>query len=59
MLGFGVMLFSSFVPVRRFGTLIGVTVFGTLIATVIVLPAMLKVAWSPERAAKLSDDLHR
>lgn len=57
MLGFGVMLMSSFVPVRRFGTLIGVTVFGTLVATVIVLPAMLKVAWTPRRAARLSEDL--
>lgn len=57
MLGFGVMLFSSFVPVRRFGTLIGVTVFGTLIATVVVLPAMLKIAWTPRSAARLADDL--
>ena len=45
MLGFGVMLSSSFVPVRRFGELIAMTVFGCLIATVIVLPALLKVAW--------------
>lgn len=45
MLGFGVMLFSSFVPVRRFGQLIAITVFGCLLATVIILPALLKVAW--------------
>ena len=45
MLGFGVMLSSSFVPVRRFGQLIAMTVFGCLIATVVVLPALLKVAW--------------
>ncbi|MFT6396040.1 MAG: putative RND superfamily exporter protein [Bradymonadia bacterium] len=45
MLGFGVMLASSFVPVRRFGQLIAITVFGCLLATVIVLPALLKVAW--------------
>ena len=45
MLGFGVMLSSSFVPVRRFGQLIAMTVLGCLIATVVVLPALLKVAW--------------
>jgi len=43
MLGFGVMLLSSFVPIRRFGTLIGVTVFGCLIATIVLLPALIKV----------------
>ena len=43
MLGFGVMLLSSFPPVRRFGELIGVTVFGTMLATLIVLPALLRV----------------
>ncbi len=45
MLGFGVMLASSFVPVRRFGQLIAITVFGCLLSTVIVLPALLKVGW--------------
>lgn len=45
MLGFGVMLASSFVPVRRFGQLIAITVFGCLLATVIVLPALLKIGW--------------
>ena len=45
MFGFGVMLSSSFVPVRRFGELIAITIAGCLLATVIVLPALLKVGW--------------
>lgn len=49
MLGFGVMLMSSFVPVRRFGTLIAITVFTCLIATLLVLPALLKVGYTPLR----------
>lgn len=44
MLGFGVMLLSSFVPVRRFGELIGVTVGLCLLSTLIVQPALLRVA---------------
>jgi hypothetical protein len=44
MLGFGVMLLSSFVPVRRFGELIGVTVGMCLLSTLIVQPALLRVA---------------
>ena len=44
MLGFGVMYFSSFVPVRRFGELIGVTVGMCLLSTLIVQPALLRVA---------------
>lgn len=44
MLGFGVMLVSSFVPVRRFGELIAVTVALSLISTLIVQPALLRVA---------------
>lgn len=47
MLGFGVMLLSSFVPVRRFGELIGVTVGMCLLSTLIVQPALLRVA-APE-----------
>ena len=49
MLGFGVMLTSSFVPVQRFGQLIAMTVFGCLLATMIVLPALLKVGWLSAR----------
>ncbi len=48
MLGFGVMLLSSFVPVRRFGELIGVTVGMCLVSTLVVQPALLRV-WAPER----------
>lgn len=44
MLGFGVMLTSSFVPVQRFGELIGVTVGMCLLSTLIVQPALLRVA---------------
>ncbi|HHH31138.1 MAG TPA: hypothetical protein ENK57_22705, partial [Polyangiaceae bacterium] len=47
MLGFGVMRFSSFVPVQRFGELIGVTVGLCLLSTLIVQPALLRV-WAPE-----------
>ncbi|MEL6181501.1 MAG: MMPL family transporter, partial [Myxococcota bacterium] len=43
MFGFGVMLWSSFPPVRRFGELIAVTVFGCLLATIVVLPPLLRV----------------
>ncbi|RLB53535.1 MAG: hypothetical protein DRJ42_11735 [Deltaproteobacteria bacterium] len=43
MLGFGVLLFSSFVPVRNFGELIAVTAFFCLLSTVVVQPALLRV----------------
>ncbi|NOY94586.1 MAG: MMPL family transporter [Deltaproteobacteria bacterium] len=44
MAGFGVLLFSSFVPVRHFGELIAVTVGSSLLATLVVQPALLEVA---------------
>ena len=44
MAGFAVLLFSSFVPVRRFGELIAVTVGATLFATLVVQPALLQIA---------------
>lgn len=44
MAGFAVLLMSSFVPVRHFGELIAVTIGGCLLATLIVQPALLKVA---------------
>ena len=56
LLGFGVMLLSSFPPVRNFGILIGVTVFGTLIATILVLPALLKVGARPIDAKHFAED---
>ena len=43
MLGFGVLLFSSFVPVRHFGELIAVSAAFSLLATIFVQPALLKV----------------
>ena len=43
-LGFGVLLLSNFVPVRRFAELIAVSVVGCLVATLIVQPALLRVA---------------
>ncbi|MCA9609830.1 MAG: MMPL family transporter, partial [Myxococcales bacterium] len=46
MVGFGVMLLSSFVPVQRFGELVGVTVGMCLLSTLIVQPALLRV-WAP------------
>ena len=44
MAGFGVLLFSNFVPVQRFGELIAVTVGSCLVSTLLLLPALLKVA---------------
>ncbi len=52
MAGFAVLLMSSFVPVRRFGELIAVTVGGCLIATLVVQPALLKIAGMSRRNAK-------
>lgn len=51
MLGFGVMLLSSFVPVRRFGELIGVTVGMCLLSTLVVQPALLRV-WGPKEPSR-------
>jgi uncharacterized protein len=50
MMGFSVLLFSSFIPVRNFGELIAVTVASSLLATLVVQPALLKVAGLPRRA---------
>lgn len=48
-LGFGVMLLSAFVPVRRFGELIAVTVIGVLVGTLVVLPALMAL-FAPRRS---------
>ena len=48
MVGFSVMFWSSFVPVRRFGELISVTVLGCLAATILFVPPLLKVGWPEE-----------
>ncbi|MFW5920865.1 MAG: efflux RND transporter permease subunit, partial [Polyangiales bacterium] len=50
MVGFAVLTMSSFVPVRNFGELIAITVGGCLIATLVVQPALLKIAGLPRRA---------
>lgn len=47
--GFGVMLISQFVPIRRFGELIAVTVFGMLLATTLVLPALVRVGYGAKK----------
>ncbi len=52
MAGFAVLLFSSFVPVRRFGELIAVTVGATLFATLVVQPALLQIAGVSRRSEK-------
>lgn len=44
MAGFGVLLSSNFVPVQRFGELVAVTVGACLVSTLLLLPALLKVA---------------
>jgi predicted RND superfamily exporter protein len=51
MLGFGVLLMSSFVPVRRFGELMAVSIGLSLIATLIVQPAMLRIGLKPKPTA--------
>ncbi len=43
--GFSVLQLSSFGPIRRFGELISVTVLGCLISTLLLLPALVSVAW--------------
>ncbi len=48
MLGFGVLLLSSFVPVRHFGELIAVTAGLCLASTIVVQPALLRVGTKHE-----------
>ncbi len=55
MAGFGVLLLSSFVPVRNFGELIAVTIGGCLVATLIVLPPLLRVAGGSGAVTELED----
>lgn len=55
--GFGVMLISQFVPIRRFGELIAITVFGMLLATTLVLPALVRVGYGATKdVSKSSGD---
>lgn len=55
MLGFGVLLWSSFVPVRRFGELVAISMALSVIATLIVLPAMLRLGLKPPRSGQDAD----
>jgi len=43
--GMAILLLSSFIPIRLFGTLIGVTVIACLIGDLLLLPALLKLGW--------------
>lgn len=43
-LGFSVLLLSNFIPVQRFAELIAVSIASCLVATLIVLPAVVRVA---------------
>lgn len=55
--GFGVMLVSQFVPIRRFGELVAFTIFIMMLATMLVLPALLRVGYTQKerkRIARLS-----
>jgi predicted RND superfamily exporter protein len=55
LLGFGVMLLSAFVPVQRFGMLVGVTMFAGTFSTVIVLPALLTLVLPRPTARRLQE----
>jgi uncharacterized protein len=52
MLGFGVLLLSSFPPVRRFGELVAVTMGTCLLATLVMVPALLHVAFPSLKEAR-------
>lgn len=52
--GMAVLLGSSFMPIRLFAELIAVTVVGCLIGDLVLLPALLKVAW-PDEGAESED----
>ena len=43
--GMMVLLFSSFVPVRQFAMLLGVTVVSCIFGDLLLLPALLRLAW--------------
>ncbi len=46
--GLGVLLFSNFVPTRRFAELTCVTILGNLLGVLLLLPACLVLAWKPK-----------
>lgn len=51
--GFGVMLISQFVPIRRFGELVAFTIFIMMLATMLVLPALLRVGYTLKERKRL------
>lgn len=54
-MGFAVLLVSSFVPVRQFGELFAVTFLSSLVATLVVQPALLKTFGLPRRLAAAAE----
>lgn len=52
--GFGVMLISQFVPIRRFGELVAFTILVMMIATILVLPALLRVAYANQEKRRVA-----
>lgn len=53
--GFGVMLISNFVPVRRFGELLAFTIFIMLVATIGTLPPLLRIAYASVEKRRLEE----
>lgn len=51
--GFSVMLISQFVPIRRFGELVAFTIFVMMLATMLVLPALLRVGYTLKERKRL------
>lgn len=51
--GFGVMLVSQFVPIRRFGELVAFTITVMMLATMLVLPALLRLAYSRKEKRRI------
>jgi len=47
MAGFAVLVWSGFVPIRRFGELIAVTIAATTFTTLVLLPALLRAGGAP------------
>lgn len=54
--GFGVMLISQFVPIRRFGELVAFTIFIMMMATMLVLPALLRVGYTLKERKRLASN---
>ena len=50
--GMAILTTSSFIPIRQFGVLLSVTLVGCLLGDLLVLPALLKVAWKTKTKTK-------